>query len=147
MQSKELQEQQREREQETCTRLKRPCRRDLIAICYLYAQTNFPNHIAQLLISHTFAIRYEPVFALSPQNKYTQRKKGTKTVPLGHHFGKRCLFWTKRHQNSAPKGTILRTTKRCRKGTILVPLIFLSVVRYLWPPAPQQTFYEFHMAL
>ncbi len=66
-----------------------------------------------------------------------------KTVPFslkGHYFsaplalflyrkcmGKQCLFG-KWHQNSAPKGTILRTTKRCPKGTTLVPLIFLSVV-------------------
>ena len=41
-------------------------------------------------------------------------------------MGKQCPF-EKWHQNSAPKGTILRTTKRYPKGTILVPLIFLSV--------------------
>ncbi len=50
----------------------------------------------------------------------TQRKKGTKTVPLGHHFGKQCLFRQKGHYfgahgapnlSSAPKGTILQRIK------------------------------------
>ncbi len=40
-------------------------------------------------------------------------------------MGKQCPFG-KWHQNSALKDTILRTTKRCPKDTILVPLIFLS---------------------
>ena len=31
------------------------------------------------------------------------------------------------HQNGALKGTVLRTIKPCPRGTILVPLIFLSV--------------------
>ncbi len=30
-------------------------------------------------------------------------------------------------QNGAPKGTVLQTIKRCPWGTVLVPLIFLSV--------------------
>ena len=68
--------------------------------------------------------------------------KSTKTVPLGHHFGKQCLFehtwgtkqcpFGKWHQNGASKGTILRTIKWCPKGTVLVPLIFLSAGKLLF---------------
>ena len=65
-----------------------------------------------------------------------------KTVPFslkGHYFRapmalflcrkcmeKQCPFG-KWRQNGAPKGTILRTIKRCPKGTVLVRLIILSV--------------------
>ncbi len=41
-------------------------------------------------------------------------------------MGKQCPFG-KWHQNSAPKGTILQTTKRCHEDTILVPLICFRV--------------------
>ena len=37
-------------------------------------------------------------------------------------------FFLKWHQNSAQKGPFLRTAKRCPKGSVLVLLIFLSVV-------------------
>ena len=42
-------------------------------------------------------------------------------------MGKQCPFG-KWHQNGAQKGTILRTINWCPKGTVLVPLIFLSAV-------------------
>ena len=81
-----------------------------------------------------------------------KEKKGTKTVPLGHHFFENSAFSDKRstilvpmghqikvvppaiqcpfgewHQNGAPKGTVLRTINQCPRDTVLVPLIFLSV--------------------
>ncbi len=40
-----------------------------------------------------------------------------------------CPF-AKGHQNSTPKGTVLRTIKRCPKGTISGPSIFLSAPYY-----------------
>ncbi len=50
---------------------------------------------------------------------YTKKKKkGTKMAPLGLEL------W---HRNGSPKGPVLQTVKRCPKGAVLVPLIFLSV--------------------
>ena len=62
----------------------------------------------------------------------TEKKDGAKTVPLGYRFRKmvpflvkkvptqfpyQCPFAKGHHQNSSQKGTVLRTTNWCPKGT------------------------------
>ncbi len=48
------------------------------------------------------------------------------SVFYGKCTEKQCPFG-KWHQNGVPKGPILQTVKRCPKGAVSVPLIFLSV--------------------
>ncbi len=43
----------------------------------------------------------------------TQRKKGTKTVPLGHHFGKRCLFQQIKYSALLESGTKMVPQGHC----------------------------------
>ncbi len=81
--------------------------------------------------------------------KYTKRKKATKSVPLGHHFKKWCLFWQKGHYFGAPgkvwkisalfgSGTKTVPQKvlfygRSNGATVLVSLIYLSVYSFIYP--------------
>ena len=44
---------------------------------------------------HLEKFLFAAIYGCSQTN--TQRKKGTKTVPLGHHFGELCLFQQKGH--------------------------------------------------
>ena len=72
------------------------------------------------------------VFAAKKGQKWCRLVKGYYISAVGALFlyGKdrqnQCPF-AKGHQNSAPKGTVLRTIKRCPKGTISIPCISLSI--------------------
>ncbi len=82
------------------------------------------------------------VFAAKKSKKWCRLVKGHYISALGALFlyGKdrqnRCPFhaFAKGHQNSAPKGTVLRTIKRSPKGTILVSNVGDNNLQHIFRP-------------
>ncbi len=59
-----------------------------------------------------------------------KEKRVLKQCPWGTILENGAFFGAFFDQNGVPKGIVLRTIKRCLKGTILVPLTFFSVAPY-----------------